>query len=120
MKLLLWFVIISALNFGVVAPSAIARMAIESPTAKDGGITAPQAHKTGKIGSIDLGGGSMEVGGVKYLYSPSLTRVSRKNVTSGETLNPLSLHANSHIEFLTKKEGAQERITDIWLTGGRQ
>lgn len=120
MKPLLWLGIIGVLNIGVLVPSATARMAMESPSVKGASGGATQARKSGVIGQIDLGDGSMEVGGVKYLYSPSLTRVSRKNVTSGETLNPLSLHANSHIEFLTKKEGTKERITDIWLTGGKQ
>lgn len=105
---------ITALNLTVLAPSAEARMAIESPSIKGIAGGATQARKTGVIGKIDLSDGSIEVGGVKYLFSPSLTRVSRKN---GETVNPLSLNAKTHIEFSTKKEGAKERITDILLIG---
>ncbi len=116
MKLLL-FIGITALNITVLAPIVEARMAMEPSSVKGASGGSPQARKTGVIGQIDLGGGSIEVGGVKYLYSPSLTRVSRKN---GETMNPLNLHANSHIEFLTKKEGAKERITDILLIGEKQ
>lgn len=120
MKPLFWLGIVIALNFNAV-PLALARMAIETPSAKGDGLAVPQGRKSGVIGQVDLGDGTMEVGGVKYLYSPSLTRVSHKNAKSTqETLNPLSLRVGSQIEFLTKKEGAKERITDIWLTGGKQ
>lgn len=119
MKQLLWLGIISALNFGVIAPPAAARVAMETPTAKGSGVAVAQTRKSGVIGDIDLGAGTMEVGGVKYLYTPSLTRIFRKSGLSSPAVNPLSLRSESQVEFLTKKEGARERITDLWLIGGK-
>lgn len=111
---------ITALNFTALAPIAEARMAIETSTAKVDGVVAPQAHKSGVIGQIDLGAGIMVVGSLKYVFTPSMTRVSRKSGSSTETLNPLNLRPGSQVEYLTKKEGERERITDIWLIGGKQ
>jgi len=119
MKPLLWVGIISASGFGLRIPPTEARVGMESAFVKGAG-AAQQARMSGVIGQIDLGSGTMQIGGVKYLYSPSMTRVFRKSGKSvQETLSPLSLHASLPIEFLTKKEGAKERITDIWLTGGK-
>lgn len=118
MKPLLWFGIISALSLGLGVSPAVARVGMESSIVKGGGAI-QQARMSGIIQQIDLGSGTMQIGGVKYLYSPSLTRVFRKSGPTQETLSPLSLHASLPIEFLTKKEGAKERITDIWLTGGK-
>lgn len=116
MKSLLWFGIIGAL-VGVGGLPAEARMAVESSASKSVN-TDLQAHQSGVIGQIDLGSGTMEIGGVKYLYAPSMAHVYRKRGKSVlETVSPLSLRSDARIEFLTKKEGAKERITDIWLTG---
>ena len=116
MKSLLWFGIIGVLG-GVGAFPAEARMAVESSTIKSAN-PAQQAPLSGVIGQIDMSSGTMEIGGVKYLYSPSMTRAFRKRGNSPqESVNPLSLHTDARIEFLVKKEGAKERITDIWLTG---
>lgn len=120
MKPLLWFGIIGTLALGLIATPATARMAVESPTAKGGAATAPQARKSGVIGRVDMGAGTMEIGGVKYLFAPSMTRVLRKSGSSTpEMVNPLTLRADAQVEFLTQKEGALERITDIWLMGGK-
>ena len=121
MKHLLWLGIIASLNFGVTVPPAAARMAIEAPAAKGGGVAVTQARKSGVIGYINLGAGTMEVGGVKYFYTPALARVYRRsgNPPQDAAVNPLNLRSGSQVEFLARKEGARERITDVWLIEDR-
>ena len=121
MKHLLLLGIIASLSFGVTVPPAAARMAIETPATKEGVVAVTQARKSGVIGHIDLGAGTMEVGGVKYFYTPSQARVYRRSghPPQDAAVNPLNLRSGSQVEFLARKEGARERITDVWLIEDR-
>jgi hypothetical protein len=63
--------------------------------------------REGVVQEVDLKTHSLIVGGQGYLFPAALVPVHGGS--------PLTLKQGSRIRFTVKKEGAQERITEIWV-----
>lgn len=100
--------LIAALAGALAGPASAIQVAGEPRGLQARAFDTTDDSREGTVQEVDLKTHSLTVGGLRYLFPAALVPV--------HGASPLTLKKGSRIRFTVKKEGAQERITEIWAS----
>jgi hypothetical protein len=98
----------AALAFAIASPASAIQVVGEPQGLQAQAFETTDGSREGTVQDVDLATQRLTVGGFRYVFPAALVPVHGASA--------LTLRKGSRIRFTVKKEGAQERITEIWVS----